>query len=136
MDIFAEVSNSMPKQDYSGTNSVKPQQANAPKMQTSNNASKNGSVNKKVDVVSISKNAQNKASKDFVKSSGSIEINNHRVKYSLTKNNDLVIQIIDKKSNEVVRQIPPEEMVKIREILAKILEQELQVANPSGEVEV
>ena len=78
-------------------------------------------------MVSISENAQNKANKDFVKPSGSIEINNNRIKYSLTKNNDLVIQIIDKKSNEVVRQIPPEEMIKIKEILAKVLEQNLEV---------
>lgn len=127
MDMFAQVSNLTPKQNFPETNGVGPQQANAPKVQKLSNASKSGSAKEIDDVVSISKNAANMANKNSGKSLGSFEINNHRINYSLTENNDLVIKIIDKDSNEVIRQIPPEELVKIKEILAKILEQEVEV---------
>lgn len=127
MDMFTQVSNLTPKQNFPETNGVGPQQVNAPKIQESSNASKNGSAKEIDDVVSISKNAVNMANKNSGKSSGSFEINNHRINYSLTENNDLVIKIIDKNSDEVIRQIPPEELVKIKEILAKILEQEVEV---------
>ncbi|MEE9165112.1 MAG: hypothetical protein V3U15_02495 [Nitrospinota bacterium] len=83
MDIFTQVSNLMPKQNYHGTNGVGQQQVNTSKIQPSNNASKHGSASEIDDVVSISGNAQNRASKDFAKSSGSIGINNNRIKYSL-----------------------------------------------------
>lgn len=120
------LSNVVPKQNYTGTSGVGQQKKNAFKTQSSDNTSQYGPAGEIDDVVLISENAQRKVSKDFVKSSGSIEISNNRIKYSLTKNNDLVIEIIDKKTNEVVRQIPPEELVKIKEILAKVLEQEIE----------
>ena len=127
MSIFAQVSGLTPKENNT-TYNVRQQQTNASKTKASHNTStKYGSASEIVDVVSISENAKKMIAKSYDKSSGSIEINNRRIKYSLTENNDLIIKIIDKKSDEVIRQIPPEEMVKIKEMLAKILEQELEV---------
>ena len=127
MEMFAPVSNLIAKQNDPGTYGVRQQQANAPKMQAASNVSKNGSASIVDDVVSISEDAKKMASKDLVKLSGSIKINNNRIKYSLTNSNDLVITIIDKKSNEVVRQIPAEEMIKIKEMLSKVLEEEVEI---------
>ncbi len=126
MNTVSEMSNAMPKQNFNGTYGIGEQLAKTSKVEPSSNASKEGSATEIIDVVSISENAQNKASKDFIKSSGSIEVNNNRIKYSLTKSDDLVIQIVDKKSNEVVRQIPPEELIKIKEMVSKALEENIE----------
>ncbi len=82
-----------------------------------------GLIRENNDIVTISKEAKSVTENSNNKSSSPVILNNNRTSYSLTENNDLVIKIIDKNSNKVVRQIPQEEMIKIKQALLKALEQ-------------
>jgi hypothetical protein len=42
---------------------------------------------------------------------------------SLTDDNDLVVKVIDPETNEVIRQIPQEEALQLREAIRTILDQ-------------
>lgn len=121
MEIFDKISALVPTQNYGPKNVGL--LGSTPKNPVSNNASNNKTTKVNEDEVLISQNAKNAIEKNSQKSTGSIVVNNNRISYSLSENNDLVIRIIDKDSKEVIRQIPPEEMVKVKAALQKVLEQ-------------
>lgn len=95
--------------------------ATAPKNQVANTAYKADMPREIKEAVSISIEGKNAYKKNTGGNSGTININNHRVRYSLTENNDLIIEIIDKSTNQVKKQIPSEELLKIREALSEAL---------------
>lgn len=121
MEIFNKISTLVSTQNYGPKNVGL--LGSSPKNPVSNNASNNKTTKANEDIVLISQNAKNAVNKSSQKSSDSFVINNNRISYSLTENNDLVIRIIDKDTKEIIRQIPPEEMIKIKEALQKALEQ-------------
>ena len=121
MEILSLASGVIPKQNFMGTRSTEAR--HDPKSSNSKNTFQSDPVEEAVDLVSISEKAESLVTEKTEKLGGSFEINNHRINYSLTENNDLVVKIIDRNSNEVVRQLPPEEMIKIKEAISDILKQ-------------
>ncbi len=55
---------------------------------------------------------------------------NQRRKFDLTDHHDVVMKIVDKKTQEVVKQVPSEQELKIREAIREVVE---KLENQNGE---
>lgn len=50
-----------------------------------------------------------------------LQIANRAIQFSIDENsNDIVVKVVDKESGEVVRQLPPESILRLREHMAEI----------------
>jgi uncharacterized FlaG/YvyC family protein len=69
------------------------------------------------DTVSLSQDAQDLAQQDRTSSSKTISADIEKRKLSVTDNNDVVLEVIDQQTQEVVRTIPTEEQLQLRDAI-------------------
>ena len=69
------------------------------------------------DTVSLSQDAQDLAQQDRTSSSKTTSADIEKRKLSVTDNNDVVLEVIDQQTQEVVRTIPTEEQLQLRDAI-------------------
>ncbi|MFQ5561876.1 MAG: flagellar protein FlaG, partial [Nitrospinota bacterium] len=63
-------------------------------------------------------------------------LSRHKVRYDLDSDKNMVMHLVDAESNEIIRQIPPEEQLKIAKAIEKILDESAQKKESPGEPRV
>jgi len=74
------------------------------------------------DTVSLSKDGQGLAQPDKTSSSKTTSAGNEQRKFSVTDNNDIVLEVIDTQTQEVVRTVPSEEQLQLRDAIRNELD--------------
>ena len=69
------------------------------------------------DTVSLSQDAQNLAQHDKALSSKTTSAGIEQRKLSVTDNNDVVLEVIDQQTQKVVRSVPSEEQLELRDAI-------------------
>jgi hypothetical protein len=74
------------------------------------------------DIVSLSREAQSLARRDGVSANTTNSAGGEQKKISLSDNNDVVLEIIDPQTQEVVRTVPSEEQLELRNAIRNELD--------------
>ncbi len=74
------------------------------------------------DTVSLSQEAQSLAQPDKASSSKTASAGSEQRKFSVTDNNDVVLEVIDPQTQEVVRTVPSEEQLELRDAIRNELD--------------
>ena len=69
------------------------------------------------DTVNLSQDAQDLAQQDKASSSKTTSADNEQRKLSVTDNNDVVLEVIDQQTRKVVRTVPSEEQLELRDAI-------------------
>lgn len=105
--------------DTQAVNSVGNPTAPKPKTNASSSRSAGGSASSSTgDTVSLSQEAQRLAQPDKATASAGSE----QRKFSVTDNNDVVLEVIDPQTQKVVRTVPSEEQLELRDAIRNELD--------------
>jgi uncharacterized FlaG/YvyC family protein len=74
------------------------------------------------DIVSLSQDAQTRVQRNKASSSKITTTNIDQRKISVTDNNDIVFEVIDSQTQKVIRTVPSEEQLKLRDAIQDELE--------------
>ena len=74
------------------------------------------------DIVHLSKEAQSLAQRDGAPANTSNYAGSEQRKFSVTDNNDVVLEVIDPQTQEVVRTVPSEEELELRDAIRNELD--------------
>ncbi len=69
------------------------------------------------DTVSLSKKGQDLAQLDNAAQSTTESVNNEQRKFLVTENHDVVLKVIDPQTQEVVKSVPSEEQLELRDAI-------------------
>ena len=104
--------------DTQTVNSTGNPTAPKPKLTASNNRSvAEPSSTPTRDTVSLSQDAQDLAQQDKTLSSKTTSAGIEQRKLSVTDNNDVVLEVIDQQTQKVVRSVPSEEQLELRDAI-------------------
>ena len=70
-----------------------------------------------VDTVDLSKESQSLAQPEKVSSSTAASAGSEQRKFSVTDNNDVVLEVIDPQTQKVIRTVPSEEQLELRDAI-------------------
>ena len=100
-----------PAVNSAGTPTVRPPKTQSPSSSSGSKAVQNSAPKQLDDKVDLSSKA-----KVFVNNKNGVQTstNNEQKKFSVTDDNDVVIQVIDPKTQKVVKSIPTEEQIRLK----------------------
>ncbi len=108
--------------DTQAVNSVGNPTAPKPKPIASSSSPAAKPSSTKGDTVSLSQEAQSLAQPDKASSSKTASAGSEQRKFSVTDNNDVVLEVIDPQTQEVVRTVPSEEQLELRDAIRNELD--------------
>jgi uncharacterized FlaG/YvyC family protein len=99
----------------------------APKLKQVNSSppfKENSAPTSNQDIVNLSQEAQSLAQRDGASANTTNYAGNEQRKFSVTDNNDVVLEVIDRKTHEVVRTVPSREELELKEAIQNELDKD------------